>query len=218
MFALFAPVIFVAILVLAINFYIIVFAKPYIKSDVNQLPCCYTAIVPGAKVYSDRVVSFVFRDRIEGGIELINSNRANKLLISGDHGRKSYDELNAASYYIKQRHSLNPDLIFLDHAGFSTYETLYRAKEIFCVTDAIIVTQKFHLFRSVYIARKLGINAYGYEAKAINRFRKSTKLFWELREMLARVKNFYLVLKKPAPTYLGEQIPITGSSSPTYDR
>jgi len=107
--------------------------------------------------------------------------------------------------------------IFMDHAGFSTYESMYRAKEIFRVESAIICTQKFHLSRSVYIARKIGIKAFGVPAdrtKYIEYYLKSS----QAREIPARVKDFCFVnIIKPEPTYLGEKIPILGDSRLTHD-
>ena len=214
--ALFSPLAVVAILIASINLYMIAYAKPFIKNDIDEIPHNYCTIVPGAKAYTNSI-SHAFRDRISAGMELFYANKTNKLLISGDHGRKSYDEVNAAYNYIKKMYNIDETLIFLDHAGFSTYETMYRAKAVFCVTEATIVTQKFHLYRSIYIAKKLGINVYGYVAKPIMPFTRKTMLYWKVREILARVKNFFLVLKRPRPTFLGEQIPITGSATITHD-
>ncbi|MCR5126438.1 MAG: YdcF family protein [Treponema sp.] len=205
------------ITIIAINAYMILSTKDLIHTDYADVPERYVAIVPGAMVYKNNVISHVYRDRIAGGMELLKNGTVQKVLVSGDHGRKDYDEENAARLYIRKIYKADENLIFMDHAGFSTYETMYRARDVFCVKDAVIVTQRFHLYRSLYIAKKLGINAVGYDAPELNRFRKALHLKWEIRESLARVKTFFLVLFNAQPTYLGEEIPITGSGYKTWD-
>ena len=107
-------------------------------------------------------------------------------------------------------------MIFLDHAGFSTYETMYRARDVFCVKDAVVVTQKFHLARAVYIGRKLGLDVVGYEAPELVKYRSELKGWWNFRECMARVKAFFEVLINKKPKYLGDKIPITGDPSLTW--
>lgn len=200
----------------AINAYIINFAKPYVYSAAEQLPARYTVIVPGAKVYQNGV-SHVVRDRIEAAVLCLNAGKAERVLISGDHGRKGYDEVNQMGIFMHRVYGTPIELLFLDHAGFSTYETMYRAKEVFCVDNAIIVTQKFHTARSVYLARKRGINAVAFEAPEVQPYAKSTRVSWKVRESLARVKAFFGVMFNKKPTFLGEQIPITGDAKKTHD-
>lgn len=202
--------------VIGINAYMIHYAKPYIYKSVEALPQKYTVIVPGGKVYNT-TVSHVVRDRIEAAASCIKAQKAARVLISGDHGRKNYDEVNQMRLYMQKIYAVDESLIFLDHAGFSTYETMYRAKAIFCVTDAVVTTQAFHTVRSVYIARKLGIDAVANEAPEVTRFTKRLKVHWIIRESLARVKTFFLVLFSAKPTYLGEQIPITGEAKASWD-
>ena len=200
-----------------VNVYMVLYAKPYIYSDVASLPKNkYTVILPGAKVYSNNV-SHVVRDRIEGSLQCLNAGKAKKILVSGDHGRKDYDEVNEIRKYMQSVYGTDGSLIFMDHAGFSTYETMYRARDIFCVTDAIIVTQKFHVYRSVYIARKLGIDAVALEAPELVRYAPQLHKMWEFREFLARIKAFFSVALCIKPTYLGEKIPITGNSLDSWD-
>lgn len=192
------------------------YSKPYTYKDITSLPSKYTVIIPGAKVYKN-TVSHVVRDRIEAGAACIKNEKAQKVLISGDHGRKEYDEVNQMRIYMQKIYGIDGDIIFLDHAGFSTYETMCRAKEIFCVEDAIVVTQKFHTARAVYIARKLGLDVVAYEAPEITGFSKRIHLSWTIRESLARVKSFFLILFRVKPTFLGEKIPITESSKASWD-
>ena len=119
--------------------------------------------------------------------------------------------------YIKLMHHIDDQDIFLDHAGFSTYETMYRARDVFLMDDVIVVSQEFHLPRAIYIARKLGLNAVGYVASEISPFSKKTHISWNIRESLARVKSFFLVAFNAKPTYLGEAIPISGDGRASWD-
>lgn len=134
--------------------------------------------------------------------------------MSGDHGRKEYDEVNIMKNYAKQR-GVNSENIFMDHAGFSTYESLYRAKEIFETKKIVIVTQEYHLYRALYIAKALGIQAYGISS---NLRIYTGQLIRELRELIARFKEFFKCIIKPNPTCLGEKIPINGNGDITNDK
>lgn len=204
------------LLSLFINLYMISYSKKYIYNSIEELPNKYTIIIPGAKVYSNNI-SHVARDRIDGAVNCFKHNKGQRILISGDHGQKNYDEVNQFRKYMQNIYNIDSDIIFMDHAGFSTYETMYRAKEIFCVDNAIVVSQKFHLARSIYIARKLGINVVAYEAPELVRYSRTLHLNWEIREYLARVKSFFLVLFEIKPTYLGAKIPINGNSKDSWD-
>ncbi len=201
---------------LGVNLYIVAYARPYVYKDVNSLPYKYTVILPGARVYSN-TVSHVVADRIEGTLRCIDAGKAERILVSGDHGRKNYDEVNQILAYMKRVYGTADDIIFLDHAGFSTYETAYRARDVFCVKDAIIVTQKFHTYRAVYIARKLGLDAVALEAPELFPYTGRIRASWAVRETLARVKAFINVARGAKPTYLGEQIPITGDPAASRD-
>ncbi len=131
--------------------------------------------------------------------------------MSGDHGEKDYDEVNVMRTYAEED-GIPTEHIFMDHAGFSTYESMYRARDIFCAKKIVIVTQGYHLSRAVYIARSLGLEAYGvasdYQTFAGQKIR-------DIREVLAREKDFLYTIFKPKPTYLGEQIPLSGSGIAT---
>jgi vancomycin permeability regulator SanA len=102
----------------------------------------------------------------------------------------------------------------MDHAGFSTYESLYRARDIFKVKKVIIVTQKYHLSRALYVAQNLGLEAYGV---ASDPRQYAGQNYREIREVLARIKDFFYVLAKPKPTFLGEAIPVSGNGDLTND-
>ncbi|MBQ7783947.1 MAG: YdcF family protein [Oscillospiraceae bacterium] len=153
-------------------------------------------------------------DRLTVGVDLYQRGAAPKLLMSGDHGRKEYDEVNAMKQFAVERNIPSED-VFMDHAGFSTYESMYRAKEIFAAKKVIIVTQSYHLYRAVYIAQKLGMEAYGVPSDLQSYINQKR---YDIREILARDKDFVMTIIKPEPTYLGEVIPISGSGDLTNDK
>jgi vancomycin permeability regulator SanA len=155
----------------------------------------------------------MLRDRLERGIELYDLGAAPKLLMSGDHGRVGYNEVGVMKQYAIDQGVPSED-IFMDHAGFSTYETMYRAKEIFKASKVIVVTQEYHLYRALYIAEQLGIEAYGVSSD-LDTYVGQTKR--DIREILARCKDFAMCIFKIEPTYLGEVIPVNGNGDVTND-
>ena len=172
-------------------------------------------IVLGAGVKPDGTPTWMLEDRILVGEELYQKQAAKKLLMSGDHGLVTYDEVNTMKGYCISDGIPSED-IFMDHAGFETYDTMYRAKEVFGAKKVIIVTQKYHLYRSLYIANKLGLEAYGVSADL--RGYGSMQTYREVREWLARVKSFGKCILKPEPKYLGDFIDIKASGDVTNDK
>jgi SanA protein len=211
------PVVILSALILLIliiaNAVVIKKSKSFLYDKLSDVPKCYTAIVLGAKVDSNGFPSDYLQDRLDMAIELYRNNKITRFLLSGDHGQTSYDEVNSMKAYLIG-HGINTENIFLDHAGFGTYSTMVRAKKIFQVKDAIIVTQEFHLSRAVFIARSKGLEAYGI--KADKREYPAMKTL-KIREVLAKVKAFTEVIINKKPKYLGGQIPITGDSNLSYD-
>ena len=202
------------ILVLFINFYVVGIAnKRMIKdNDYSSLKNVDCILILGAGIWGDKP-SPMLQDRLDEGIKLYKEGIASKIIMSGDHGREEYDEVNIMKEYAIEQGVPSED-IFMDHAGFSTYESIYRAKEIFDADNIVIVTQEYHLYRALYIADKLNINAYGVNSDP----RKySGQTFRELREILARNKDFAKCIFKPKPTYLGETIPVSGNGDITND-
>ncbi|MBD3307129.1 hypothetical protein GF339_11945 [candidate division KSB3 bacterium] len=184
--------------------------------EAEAVPKAYTALILGAKVFSSGRLSHMLEDRVLTGLELYQQGKVQKLLLSGDHGQVEYDEVNAMREYLLDR-GVPPQDIFMDHAGFRTYESMYRARDVFQVQDVVIVTQEFHLARSVYTARALGLEAYGLVADR-RPYTPASQMKSDLREILARVKAFLDVeILRPTPTYLGEAIPITGDGRKTLD-
>ncbi len=171
-------------------------------------------LVLGCKVREDGTPSDMLRDRLDTALSLFEADAAPKLLMSGDHGQKEYDEVNAMKDYALDAGVQSED-VFMDHAGFSTYESLYRAREIFDCKKIVIVTQKYHLYRALYIAESLGIEARGVAAD-LHAYGGQTGR--EVREILARNKDFFSCLFQAKPTYLGESIPISGNGDLTNDK
>ena len=156
----------------------------------------------------------MLEDRLLEGIKLYENNVSSKIIMSGDHGKEDYDEVNIMKNYAIEK-GVPSENIFMDHAGFSTYESIYRAKEIFKAKRIVIVTQEYHLYRALYIANKLGLEAYGVGADP-RQYVGAT--YRELREILARDKDFIKCIFKPKPTYLGETIPVSGNGDITNDK
>ncbi len=125
-------------------------------SDIQEIDC---VIILGAGIWGDKP-SPMLEDRLLEGIKLYKEGVVDKILATGDHGQNGYDEVSVMKKYIMEQGVPSED-IFMDHAGFSTYESIYRAKAVFDVENAIIVTQEYHLYRSLYIANKLGLKAVG---------------------------------------------------------
>ncbi len=170
-------------------------------------------LVLGAGLKPDGTPNHMLRDRLDKGIELYKAGAAPKLLLSGDNGQVEYDEVNAMKEYALNA-GIPSENIFLDHAGFSTYESVYRARDIFLVERVIIVTQKYHQYRALYTARGLGINAYGVVSEPRT---YAGQTYRDIREILARDKDFIKMIVQPEPTYLGETIPISGSGLASHD-
>lgn len=201
-----------AISVLALNSAIISVTEDRIISlgTAAQLGNVDCILVLGCGVRDDGTPSDYLADRLETAFELYEAGASEKLLMTGDHGRESYDEVNTMLAEAEKA-GIDSKYVFTDHAGFSTYESIYRAKAIFGADKIIIVSQEYHLYRSLYIAEKLGIEAYGVSSD----IRAGD---WQsAREALARFKDFFSALIKPEPTFLGEAIPISGDAYPSHD-
>lgn len=207
-----------AILFVAVaNLTILTVAEPYILEEGMDAPQASAVIILGARVYPGGRLSPMLEDRVRTGQALYQAGLVQKILLSGDHGQENYDEVNAMRLDLLAQSIPGEDL-FLDHAGFSTYESMFRAREVFLLHDALIVTQAFHLARAVYTARTLGIDSVGIVADQRDYSRRDLARL-QMREILARTKAFIdLHLLKPAPTFLGDPIPISGDGRQTWDQ
>lgn len=171
-------------------------------------------LVLGCGVWDDGRPSHMLEDRLKRGVSLYKDGTAPKLLMSGDHGRTEYDEVNTMKSYAIEAGVPSED-IFMDHAGFSTYESMYRAKDIFCAEKIVIVSQEYHLYRAIYTARALGMEAYGVAAD----YRSySGQVYRDIREILARDKDFFVAIFQPDYPYGGETIPVSGNGNLTNDK
>lgn len=205
----------VAILFVSVNARVIRSSSPRLISadaatNLENVDCI---LVLGSSVQPNGTLNRVVRERVDTALALYESGVSERLLMSGDHGKVNYDEVNAMKQYCVDK-GVNPDVIFLDHAGFNTYDSIYRAKAIFGVQKMIIVSQEYHLYRAVYIANKLGIEAYGVAAEQ----EADTALITNLRESVARVKDYFSCAFHLEPTVLGEPIPISGSAKLSDDK
>lgn len=204
------------IIVFSINGYVVHSTAKQILSpaDAAALSDVDCILVLGCYVHENGNPSAMLSDRLQQGVALYDAGAAPKLLMSGDHGQTSYDEVNAMKQYAIDAGVPSED-IFMDHAGFSTYESIYRARDVFEAKKIIIVTQGYHLHRALHIANALGLEAYGV---ASDPQAYAGKFFREVREILARNKDFATAIFKPLPTFLGEPIPIFGDGNLTNDQ
>lgn len=202
------------LIVLLINIYVKLSTKNQIikleEANMEDIDCI---LVLGAGVWGENP-SPMLEDRLLQAIELYQNDVASKIIMSGDHGREDYDEVNIMKKYAIEKGIPSED-IFMDHAGFSSYESIYRAKEILDCKKIIVVTQKYHLYRALYIANQLGVEVYGVGSDQ-RQYVGAT--YRELREILARDKDFVKCIFKPEPTFLGDTIPVSGNGDITNDK
>jgi len=177
-------------------------SKPYIYAGVADVPTAQTALVPGASVSTGGILSPIFIDRLEMAISLYEAEKVSKILVSGDNSTLSHNEVNPARIYLINKGILDQD-IFLDHAGFDTYSSMYRARDIFGISSVIISTQSFHLPRAVFVAWMLGIEASGVNADVGHMFFRNY-----VREVFADEKAVLNLLFNRKPKFLGEPVPI----------
>ena len=205
----------IVIIVLRINQYVKQSTKKQIieNNDYSKLQDIDCILILGAGIWGDKP-SPMLEDRLLEGIALYKNNVSSKIIMSGDHGQVEYDEVNVMKDFAIEQ-GVPSENIFMDHAGFSSYESIYRAKEIFNAKKIVIVTQKYHLYRALHIANSLGLEAYGVGADPRE---YAGQTYRELREILARNKDFVKCIFKPEPTYLGDTIPVSGNGDVTNDK
>lgn len=205
----------IVVLFVSVNARVIRTSSPRLISEESaaNLENVDCILVLGSSVQPNGTLNRVVRERVDTALALYEDGVSDRLLMSGDHGKVNYDEVNAMKQYCVDK-GVNPDVIFLDHAGFNTYDSIYRAKTIFGVQKMIIVSQAYHLYRAVYIANELGIEAYGVSAEQ----EADTALITNLRESVARMKDYFSCAFHLEPTVLGEPIPISGSAKLSDDK
>lgn len=180
-----------------------------VKRTAEHVDPAQVALVLGAYVHPTGTPCPVLQDRLEQALELYRAGKVEKFLLSGDHGRSDYDEVNAMRVYLEKR-GVPKELLYLDHAGFDTYDSLYRAKHIFQAESVVIVTQEFHLNRALYIGRSLGLKVQGVasDRRAIAEIRSL-----QAREYLANLKAVWEVHRKVASTITGPTIALCSTAA-----
>jgi SanA protein len=194
------------LLILLIRAIFMLSASPQTYSK-EAVPARRVAIVFGAEVRRDGTPSVVLRDRVEMAVTLYKSGKVEKLLMSGDNRVADYNEPESMRQYALTLGMPDTDIV-LDYAGRRTYDTCYRAKEIFGVESAILVTQGFHMPRSLFLCDSFGIDVVGVESENYY-YLKRSRLIWNTRELLATVQSVLDV-------YLLEPLPVLGEPEPIF--
>ncbi len=188
---------------LGLNIYVIFITSSRRYTNFSKVTPQPIAIVLGAGIFSDGTPTPMLADRVSAAAELYKQGRVRKLLMTGDNSRKDYDEVTAMKNYAVEL-GVSPENITLDRAGFSTYESCYRAKEIFGIEQAVIVTQRFHLSRAVYLCNRLNVNAIGLGTPDWDIYPFRNVMFYSLREKFSTLKALWEVhITRPKPTFLG---------------
>jgi vancomycin permeability regulator SanA len=191
------------LVLLALKVYVAVTTGRYCYDQIAKVPFHRVGLVFGAAVRPGGRLSPMLADRVNAAIELYRAGRIHKLLMSGDNSQVNYDEVSAMRQYALDQ-GIPAEDISLDYAGFSTYESCYRARAIFGVRDVVLVTQQFHLARAVYTCQELGVEAVGYSVRDWGVYSNRVLSFYTLRETLATIKALWQVhITRPLPTFLG---------------
>ena len=201
--------------VLAVNGFIIYRVKERILTaqEAGELSDVDCIMVLGCGVRDDGTPSMMLRNRLEEGIGLFRAGVSDRMLMSGDHGREDYDEVNLMKSYAVEA-GVPSEAVFMDHAGFSTYESMYRARDIFQVRRIVIVTQNYHMYRALYIAQ-----AWEWMPTASPPRPNSTEDSWDgICGAFGPPKDLLYTMIKPKPKYLGEAIPVSGNGNVTNDK
>lgn len=210
----FWAVLFFILIVLSINLYVLTVGSKFILEKDFESPFfgknsdVPSALILGASVFNDGSLSPLLKERTETALRLYQTGMVSKIIVSGDNGQVSYNEVIPMRNFLLERQVPAED-IFTDFAGFNTYDSIYRANQIFKAKNILIVTQRFHLPRAIYVARHMGLNAYGVEADGYVS-ENSYSIKNNVREIGATVKTFFRVITNATPYHLGRQIPVEG--------
>ena len=183
------------------------YARPRIYTQVEDIPAHRVAIVFGAGLRRDGQPTPVLRDRVAMAAELFFAGKAEKLLMSGDNRTENYNEPQAMKAYALEL-GIPDDAIVLDYAGRRSYDTCYRAQKIFGVKEAILVTQSFHLPRTLYICNHLGVVGIGVPSD-MRQYRRVSLAFWSARELFATLIALVEV-------HVTHPVPVLGKSEPIF--
>jgi SanA protein len=198
----FSTIIILVVLFISIQALISQRSRAYIYSNINLLPEAQVALILGASVTSKGELSDILNDRAQAAIELYKMGKVKKILVSGDYSSEYYNEVGSVKKYLAGK-NIPDDDIYLDPSGFDTYDSVYRAKEVFEAKSVIVVSQDYHLPRAVYIGRSLGLPTYGYPTQSGRIFEKIK--FFEIRERFANIKAVSEVLLNTKPIVSGDK-------------
>lgn len=173
-----------------------------VNADEASISSADAIVVLGASVFANGTPSGILQDRLDDGIALYFAGVAPKLIMSGDNGTESYNEVRVMKQYAIAQGVPSED-IFCDHAGFSTYESMYRAKYVFGCQRIVVATQTYHLYRALWSAKSLGMQATGVPSD-YHEYQK--QLQYDIREVPARTKDFFKALFRMPSTYVGDAI------------
>ncbi len=203
----------IGISILAIYVFIAIKGNSLTRTQDNLPAKVDCIIVPGASVYNNRTPSPMLQDRLDAAVFLYQQGVSDRILVSGDHREDNYNEPLVMYRYLMDQ-GIPDQAIFMDHYGLDTYDTIYRAKDVFQVQSAIIATQRFHLQRALFIANGLGLDIYGYRTD----FRPyESNVYMHIREIGARLKAVYEVRTGALPLHESSPRPISGDGRHTRD-
>lgn len=184
---------------------------------IADAPVRQAILVLGASVWKNGQPSPILEERLRAALELYRAGKAPKILVSGDHGQEDYDEVAVMARYLQER-GVPPSDIFLDHAGFRTLDSMYRAREVFGLDNVLVVSNPFHVPRAVFLGQRAGLQVDGVGANYGVPYSHKTRWRNQVREILARILAFADVyLLGTRPRYLGPQIDIGGDGRVTRD-
>jgi len=206
-----APVLASVLLVVA--HVVVARERAHVYRAIASVPAREVAIVPGARIWDDGQPSMILEDRLQAALELHRAGKVRRILVSGDHSRTEYDEVNAMRRWLVDR-GVPSDDVFMDHAGLRTLDTMQRAARVFGVRAAIVCTQDFHLARALYLARDAGIDAVGFVA---DRRAYPQAVHDQVRETLATAAAVLDVAFGRGPRFLGPRVDLDGDARATHD-
>lgn len=187
------------------NFSVFYESKNYLSTNVKTLPKVKVGIILGtSRFLGNGNPNAYFFNRIQAAVELYKSGKIKYILVSGDNGTKTYNEPEDMKTELIAR-GIPTSRIILDFAGFDTYDSMIRAQKVFGQNEFIVISQHFHNQRAIYIARRFGIEAYGYDAGDVKTY---GGLRTKVREWFACIKAYFEVKAGVEPKFLGEKVPI----------
>lgn len=199
-------------IVICVNFYVKSKTNDFIYNSEKEITPTNVGIIFGAGINGDRPSKYL-KDRLDAGIRLYKSKKINKILLSGDNGSDEHDELTVMKTYCYQ-HGVDTTKIYIDYAGFDTYSTMSRAKNIFKIDKAVLISQKYHLNRAIYIGNKMGVQSVGFSA---NSGEYKGYKYVCFREYFSIFKSVIDVFRSRKPHFLGTEININGKSNYSKD-